>query len=180
MSDRDVRVSRAPSLLLGLPGLVVERADKGEEPMKRLRDIMRWGFLFTVQRDATVSEAVGVMVEHNLGIVTVLDADRLVGVFSERDVVRRVVGRGLDPTTTPVEQVMTTTLVIADSEDDYHSAIRKMDQANIRHLLVTSGGLMVSMISIRDLIRVEMRDQGEELQYLREYLYHVPPEKTTV
>jgi signal-transduction protein with cAMP-binding, CBS, and nucleotidyltransferase domain len=51
-----------------------------------------------------------------------------------------------------------------------------MDQANIRHLLVVKGPQMLSMISIRDLIRVDMQDKGEEIRYLREYLYQVPPE----
>ena len=144
--------------------------------MKKLRDIMRSGFLFMVQRDATVTDAVRVMADHNIGIVIVLDGDRLAGVFSERDVVRRVVDRGLDPARTRVGEVMTTELVVGDAEDDYQSAMRKMDQANIRHLLVVSQGQMLSMISIRDLIRVDMEDKGEELRYLREYLYQVPPE----
>jgi len=62
--------------------------------MKKLRDIMRSGFLFMVQHAATVREAVQVMTAHNVGIVLVLQGDRLVGVFSERDVVRRVVDPG--------------------------------------------------------------------------------------
>jgi CBS domain-containing protein len=144
--------------------------------MKTLRDIMRYGFLFTVRRDATVGEAVRVMAAHNVGIVTVMDADRVAGVFSERDVVQRVVAKGLDPERTPVGDVMTTELVVANADEDYQSAIRKMDQANIRHLLVVTGGHVVSMLSIRDLIRVDMQDRGEELRYLREYLFQVPPE----
>jgi len=143
--------------------------------MKKLRDIMRHGFLFMVQRHATVAEAVRLMTAHNVGIVNVLDGDRLVGVFSERDVVRRVVDRGLDPARTPVGDVMTTELVVADADEDYQSAMRKMDQANIRHLPVVSEGHLLSMISIRDLMRVEIQDKGEELQYLREYLFQVPP-----
>ncbi len=144
--------------------------------MKKVRDIMRSGFLFMVQRDAMVTEAVRVMGTHNVGIVSVLDGDRLAGVFSERDVVRRVVDRGLDPSRTPVSEVMTTELVVADPDEDYQSAMHKMDQANIRHLLVVKDGRMLSMISVRDLIRVDMHDKGEELRYLREYLYQVPPE----
>lgn len=146
--------------------------------MKKIREIMRYGFLFTVQRTATVSEAVRVMAAHNVGIVTVLDGEKLAGVFSERDVVRRVVDRGLDPARTPVGDVMTTELVVADADEDYQSAMRKMDQANIRHLLVVSEGRILSMISIRDLMRVHMDDQGEEIRYLREYLYQVPPDIT--
>jgi CBS domain-containing protein len=144
--------------------------------MKKVRDIMRSGFLFMVQRDAMVTEAVRVMGTHNVGIVSVLDGDRLAGVFSERDVVRRVVDRGLDPSRTPVSEVMTTELVVADPDEDYQSAMHKMDQANIRHLLVVKDGRMLSMISVRDLIRVDMHDKGEELRYLREYLYQMPPE----
>ena len=146
--------------------------------MKKIRDIMRYGFLFTVQRAATVSDAVRAMAAHNVGIVSVLEGDKLVGVFSERDVVRRVVDRGLDPARTPVGDVMTTELVVADADEDYQSAMHKMDQANIRHLLVVSEGRILSMISIRDLMRVHMDAQGEEIRYLREYLYQVPPDIT--
>lgn len=144
--------------------------------MKKIREIMRYGFLFTVQRTATVAEAVRVMATHNVGIVTVLDGDKLAGVFSERDVVRRVVDRGLDPARTPIADVMTTDLVVADADEDYQSAMRKMDQANIRHLLVVSGGRILSMISIRDLMRVDLEEKGEEIRYLHEYLYQVPPD----
>ena len=144
--------------------------------MKKVRDIMRPGFLFAVQRGATVAEAVRVMATHNVGIVNVLDGDKLVGVFSERDVIRRVVDRGLDPTRTVVENVMTASLVIAQADEDYQSAMRKMDQANIRHLPVVSEGRLLSMISIRDLIRVNLEEKDEEIRYLHEYLYQVPPD----
>ena len=73
---------------------------------------------------------------------------------------------------------MTSRIVVGDPDEDYQSAMRKMDQANIRHLLVVKGAQMVSMISIRDLIRVDMQDKGEEIRNLREYLYQVPPEPT--
>ena len=144
--------------------------------MKKLLDIMRPGFLFMVQRHAKVIDAVRVMASDNVGIVIVLDGDRLTGVFSERDVVRRVVDRGLDPARTAVGDVMTPEIVVADVNESYQTAMRRMDQANIRHLLVLSGGRPTSMLSIRDLIRVDMQDKVEELRYLREYLYQVPPE----
>jgi CBS domain-containing protein len=144
--------------------------------MKRLRDIMRHGFLFTVQRGATVAEAVRTMAANNVGIVAVLDGDRLVGVFSERDVVRKVVARGLDAAGTPVADVMTARLVVADADEDYQSAMSKMDQANIRHLPVVSGERLLSMLSIRDLMRIAIEDHGAEIKYLKEYLYQVPPD----
>src|SRR4030095_13428229 len=151
-------------------------APTGGLAMKTLREIMRAGFLFMAQRGAAVREAVQVMTANNVGIVLVLEGERLVGVFSERDVVRRVVDRGLDPDHTSVGDVMTSQIVVGDPDEDYQSAMRKMDQANIRHLLVVKGAQMLSMISIRDLIRVDMQDKGEEIRYLREYLYQEPPE----
>jgi CBS domain-containing protein len=144
--------------------------------MKKLREIMRHGFLFVVQRDVAVAEAVRMMAAHNVGIVAVLEGERLVGVFSERDVVQKVLAKGLDPARTPIKDVMTTELVVADVDEDYQSAIRKMDQANIRHLPVVSAGRLLSMISIRDLMRVDMEDKGDEIRYLREYLFQVPPD----
>ena len=143
--------------------------------MKTLRDIMRDGFLFTVEQHATVAEAVHIMAKNNVGITCVLDGPQLVGVFSERDVVQRVVDRGLDPVHTPVLQVMTTDLVVAEVDEDYRSAIHKMDQANIRHLPVVSEGQVVSMLSIRDLLRVNMEDKDAEIHHLHAYLYQVPP-----
>ena len=147
---------------------------EGGAAMKTLREIMRYGFLFTVGCHATVAEAIRIMTENNVGIVSVLDGDKLVGVFSEREVVRRVVNRGRDPARTPVEEVMTTDLVVADADEDYQSAIHKMDQANIRHLPVISAGQLVSMLSIRDLLRVNMEDKDREIHYLHEYLFQVP------
>jgi len=142
--------------------------------MKTLRDIMQSGFLFTVQKKAMVSEAVRLMADHNVGIVIVLDGSRLAGVFSERDVVRRVLYQGVEPARTPLGDVMTGCVITADAEMDYESAMRAMDEAGIRHLLVTSGSRMLSMISVRDLMRAAIRDRDEEVQHLREYLYQVP------
>jgi CBS domain-containing protein len=144
--------------------------------MKKLRDIMREGFLFAVRKDATVTEAAHTMIEKNVGIVVVLDGDRLVGVFSERDAVRRVIAKGLDPARTVVGEVMTRDLVMADEGEDYQTAMRTMDQANIRHLPIVRASQVVSMLSIRDLMRVDMERMGEELRLMNEYLYTVPPE----
>jgi CBS domain-containing protein len=142
--------------------------------MKTLRDIMRSGFLFTVQKNGMVSEAVRLMADHNVGIVIVLDGSRLAGVFSERDVVRRVLRHGLEPARTPLGEVMTECVITGDAEMEYEAAMRAMDEAGIRHLLVMSGSKMLSMISVRDLMRAAVRDKDEEVQHLREYLYQVP------
>ncbi|HVO22627.1 MAG TPA: CBS domain-containing protein [Candidatus Margulisiibacteriota bacterium] len=146
--------------------------------MKKLHDIMREGFLFAVRKDATVAEAARTMTERNVGIVVVLENDRLIGVFSERDAVRRVIDKGLDPAATVVGDVMTTELMVADEDDDYQVAMRTMDRAHIRHLPIVRKKQIISMLSIRDLLRVDMQRMDEELRFLSEYLYTVPPEVT--
>ena len=145
--------------------------------MKTLRDILAegGGVLFTLRQDATAAEAARLMSEENVGIVAVLDGSQLVGVVSERDIVRRVVYAGRDPQTTRLSDVMTKNLVVSDESEDYRSAIRKLDHANIRHLPVVRGGLIVSMLSIRDLMRVDMERMDEEIKFLHAYLYQVPP-----
>lgn len=143
--------------------------------MTTLREIMRPGFIFGVQGDTSVADAARTMTANNVGIVVVFAGERLAGVFSERDIVRRVVDRGLDPAATPVADVMTTDLVVAQADDDYRSAMRLMDEHNIRHLPVVSGDHLLSMLSIRDLMRVDLEAKGEEVRTLQEYLYQMPP-----
>jgi CBS domain-containing protein len=139
--------------------------------MKKLREIMRPEFRFTIQPTASVSDAVRLMAAHNVGIVAVVDDERLIGVFSERDLLQRVVAQGRPPESTRLAEVMTTTLITAEADEDYQSAMLRMDQANIRHLPVIERGRLLSMLSIRDLMRVEMIAQGQELQHLHSYLY---------
>jgi CBS domain-containing protein len=144
--------------------------------MKKLREILREGFLFVLQKDATVSDAARLMAKENVGIVAVLEGVKFVGVCSERDIVRRVIDRGLDPKRTPLGEVMTKDVIVASEDDDYQSAIRKMDQANIRHLPIVRDDIIVSMLSIRDLMRVDMQRMDDEIKFLHAYLYEVPPE----
>jgi CBS domain-containing protein len=143
--------------------------------MKTIRQVMRPGFLFRVSKASLVSDAVRTMADNNIGIVAVVDGEALAGVLSERDVVQRVMARGLDPARTPVADVMTSEVVLGDADEDCRLAMLKMDRANIRHLPIVSGGRLVSMLSVRDLMRAELADAGVELEFLRGYLYQVPP-----
>jgi len=144
--------------------------------MTKLREIMVSGFVHAVQRGATVSDAVRVMTDRNVGIVAVLDADRLVGLVSERDVVRRVIAKGDDPATTQVDNIMTTKIVFGSPDEDFQDAVQLMDTANIRHLPVVENGALLSMISVRDLLREELHLRREEIRYLKEYMFHPPVE----
>lgn len=132
--------------------------------------------VYTVQRNVNVLEAVKYMAEKNIGAVAVLDGKRLVGIFSERDVITRVVGKELDPKKTPIEQVMTRELVVADENEDEESCLRKMKSANCRHLPVVSADRLIGIVSLRDLLQVELSERDEKLEYLTSYLFHLPPD----
>jgi signal-transduction protein with cAMP-binding, CBS, and nucleotidyltransferase domain len=145
--------------------------------MKTLRDIIQagGGVLSLLQTQATVADAVRLMDEKNVGIVAILDGQRLVGLVSERDVVRRVVRTGRAAAETKLADIMTTNLVVSTEDEDYRIALQKLDQANSRHLPVVRGDTIISMLSIRDLIRVDMERISAEIKFLHAYLYQVPP-----
>src|SRR6476620_10626739 len=144
--------------------------------MTKLRDIMVPGFVNAVQRGSTVTDAVQTMTDRNVGIVAVLDGDRLVGLVSERDVLRLVVAVGRAPASTIVDDIMTTKIVFATPDEAFQDAVQLMDAANIRHLPVVDDGALLSMISVRDLLRVELHARREEIRYLKEYMFHAPVE----
>lgn len=117
-----------------------------------------------------VAAAVRAMSERQVGAVLVVDAGRLIGIFSERDLLRRVVARLLPLEKTPLRTVMTPDPVTATPDDDRHSAIVKMEAVGCRHLPVLAGGQVVDMISIRDLLFAELAEREGENEELRRYI----------
>jgi CBS domain-containing protein len=106
----------------------------------------------TVVPDATVQEAIARMLEEGIGSVAVCDGPRLVGIFTERDVLR-VAGEGPMFHDIAIENVMTTRPVTCAPEDDLMGAAQLMADRRIRHLPVCQGEFLVGMIGIRDVLR---------------------------
>jgi CBS domain-containing protein len=132
---------------------------------KRLRDVVAVGMT------GSVLDAVRRMDEANTGAVVVLEGTRLVGIFTERDLMRRVVLKARDVATTPVAEVMTRDLLYAAPEDDGEEAMSKMTRHRCRHLPVVDGERLVGVISIGDLMKELSDDQSVEMQFLKEYIY---------
>jgi CBS domain-containing protein len=143
--------------------------------MKTIGDIVRGRELYSVRPESSVLEAADLMNSKNVGAVPVLEKNRLVGILSERDVLRRVVVRKLTPEDVLVSDVMTRDLVVADILDSYESGVKKMQLAKTRHLLVVSGDRFQGVISLRDLLEVENEEHVHELRRMSEYIYDVPP-----
>jgi len=114
------------------------------------------------------------MCEAKVGAIVVLDGDSLVGIFSERDLMTRVVVARRDPADTPVSAVMTREVVTADVDDKVDACEDKMRRAGCRHLPVLTGGRVIGMISMRDLLRDELEEERHEIRELRAYLHQAP------
>jgi CBS domain-containing protein len=131
--------------------------------------------LYTVTANDTVHTAVLYMTSRNIGAVTVIDGNRVVGLFSERDLMRRVVAESLDPLTVSVREVMTTELTTASPDESYEEGLRKMQQARCRHLPILEDNNFVGLISLRDLLKVDADEKAEEIRMLNTYINYVPP-----
>jgi CBS domain-containing protein len=117
--------------------------------------------LIAVPAGATVAEAVAVMVERRIGAVLIRNEDGLVdGIFTERDLLTRVVHAGRDPKTTPISLVMTRDVRFVSPGTTVEAALSLMTVNRHRHLLVIDGPRVYGLVSIGDLVR-EMIEHGE-------------------
>ena len=120
--------------------------------------------------DQTVAEAVETMCERRVGAVLIGEQSRLLGIFSERDLLRRVIGKGLRLDQTPLREVMTENPITAEPSDDRMSAIRKMQVHGCRHLPIVEGGAVSDTVSIRDLLFAEIKERETEIAELKRYI----------
>ena len=126
----------------------------------------------SVRPDATVLDSARIMCENGLGAVLVLDGDTLVGIFTERDVLRRVVVPGHDARIAQVHEVMTKTLVtcLPDTTLDECGAI--MTTRRIRHLPVVDDKGLHGVVSIGDLLAHRVSEQEDTIKYLNDYMFY--------
>ncbi|HXH39202.1 MAG TPA: CBS domain-containing protein [Thermoanaerobaculia bacterium] len=146
--------------------------------MKTIGEIIEGNPLFHVPSTASVRDAARTMSECNIGAIAVVDSGRLVGIFSERDVLSRIVADGRDPDSTPVASVMTKDIVVASPSDDINESLQKMHSHNCRHLPVVKDGSLVGMISIRDLLQVDDDANRAKASFLRELVTSSPDYET--
>jgi CBS domain-containing protein len=146
--------------------------------MKQIGEIIEGHPLFHVSPAATVREVARTMSEHKIGAIAVLDAGKLVGIFSERDVLTRIVAEGRNPEDTCVDSVMTKDIIVAAPADDINEALQKMHDCNCRHLPIVESGRLVGMISIRDLLQVDDDDNRAQATFLRELVTYSPDYET--
>jgi len=140
--------------------------------MGRVADILarKGSQVFTVQKSATTFDALREMVERNVGSLMVLDGDAVVGIFTERDYLRRVALAGRPPEATRVGEVMTECLVVLDPGRTVEECMSIMTQQRTRHLPVLAEGRLAGMLSIGDLVKHLSAEREVEVRYLTDYI----------
>lgn len=118
--------------------------------MSQAKEIMTKEIL-SVEKETSVFDAVALMDKNNIGALVIVNAiNDPLGIFTERDLLRRVVAKGLDPRKTKIEKVMTPGLVCAQANDDAKTLLQAMFDNNFRHLPVLDGRKLVGILSLKD------------------------------
>jgi len=139
--------------------------------MSLVRDILQHRELFHVEEGDSVSAVVRRMAELSVGAIMVMGGGELRGVFSERDLMRRVVLEGREPERTAVHQVMTTSVATIEDSASMEQAMEAMESHGCRHLPVMRGGVVAGFLSMRDVIHHELMQKTEELHHMKAYIH---------
>lgn len=142
--------------------------------MKQISELIEGQTLLVLDPSWSVRTAAERMTERNIGAVAVVDHGALAGIFSERDIMCRVVAKGLNPDDTSVAAVMTKEIVAVDPDEKVDTALQKMHSIGSRHLPVVDGGKLVGMISIRDLLEIDDAQQRAKASFLGELVTYSP------
>ena len=132
----------------------------------------KYRVVITVQPSETVMAAVHKLAKHDRGSIMVCDDEgKLLGIISERDIVRKCLTSGKDLDKTKIQDVMTTRVVVAKPEDDLSYAINVMKEARIRHIpIVDAQEKAIGMISMRDLLGVQLEESNTTVRFLDDYI----------
>jgi len=139
---------------------VVLLSDQNSEEQKedllplKIRDVMVREVI-TVDEDSTVKEAVDIMNEFQIGSLIVLEKGKAIGIVTERDFLRRVIGEGKDAKNTRVGEIMTTPLVVVEPSTDLEEAVKLMFQSKIKKLAVVDAKKLVGIVTLTDIARFQ-------------------------
>jgi len=122
----------------------------------------------------TVLQTVRAMVERNIGAVPIIHNGQVVGIFSERDLMRRVVAEGRDPRSTCMAEVMTDDPLAVGTGEDLETCMALMRRHGFRHLPVCHDGHLVGMVSLRDILLHDLNEKDDEVRMMRAYIHSMP------
>ena len=140
----------------------------------RICDLIKNQETYEAEMGQTVQETVCAMVERNIGAVPVMHMGKLQGIFSERDLMKRVVAEGRDPRRTCLAEVMTEAPLTINMNEEVQHCMALMRQHGFRHLPVCHEGQLVGMVSLRDVLLHDLNEKNDEVRMMRAYIHSVP------
>ncbi len=140
--------------------------------MNQVAEILeeKGGEVLKIAAEASVFDAVQLMVAMNVGSLLVTDGDEIAGIVTERDYLRRVTLEGRTDKETPVHEIMSSPLVVVTPETTIDECMAVMTDRRIRHLPVVEEDDVVGVVSIGDLVKFKSRQQTFEVEYLTRYI----------
>ncbi|HPX89617.1 MAG TPA: CBS domain-containing protein [Methylophilaceae bacterium] len=138
--------------------------------LQQLLDSKKYKEVISVAPHRPVFDALVVMAEYKIGALVVLQGEKLVGIFSERDYAREVVLKGRSSKTTQISEVMTNKVLSAKPSDTVEQAMSIMSEKRIRHLPVVENDKVVGMLSIGDLVKETIDYQQRLIKQLESYI----------
>jgi len=140
--------------------------------MKLVRHVLqsKGSSVVSVSPSTSVLDAIKLMAEKGIGALVVLEGTKLAGIVTERDYARKVILKDKSSHNTPVSEIMSAKVCTAALEDSVDQCMNTMTDKRIRHLPVVSGGRVVGMISIGDLVKAVIADQQEAIEQLEHYI----------
>jgi len=140
----------------------------------RICDLIKDQDMYQGELSHTVLETVRAMVERNIGAVPIIHAGKLVGIFSERDLMRRVVAEGRDPRATCMAEVMTDDPLVVGTGEDLDTCLALMRRHGFRHLPVCHEGNLIGIVSLRDILLHDLNEKDDEMRMMRAYIHSMP------
>ena len=179
LASREVALQEA-TMLPATAGQVLLRLQPhphpqpGDDQMATVQHLLNQkGFsVYSIHPDATVFDAIAKMAEHDIGSLLVMDRDKLVGIFSERDYARNVILKGRSSPTTPVREIMEPRVVCVQPEQTVEECMALMTDKRVRHLPVLEGQKVTGIVSIGDLVKSIISDQKFIIEQLEHYIHH--------
>jgi CBS domain-containing protein len=127
--------------------------------------------VYTVRPDATVFEALQILAEKNIGALLVMEGDKPVGIFSERDYARKCILLGKYSKDTFVKDIISTNLITVSPDESVEEAMRLMTEHRVRHLPVIKDGKVVGLVSIGDLVNYIIKTQDQIIKQMENYIH---------
>ncbi len=131
--------------------------------------------IWSTTPESSVTNALRLMAEKDVGALLVKEQGRLVGIVTERDVARKMVLEGRPCESTPVRDIMTDRVIYVNLEQTIDECMALMTERRLRHLPVIEGERVIGMISIRDVIAQLIAEKAFLIEQLESYIYTIPP-----